>query len=618
MVDNAISPSDAGATAQNGGDHDDKSPVKEEASAASSPPIKEEEEKEKETAPSAEDTSSSEPPAKRPRQDSEASPATAADDDGPKNDTNGAAANTTTSTASTDDAASLTDAKKKNPTSSNTNLGRRGDARMHRAVAARLEDPSLSLLEALIAGGFSFPQGTDRTGVSDRNVYDSDNVLLCQRKNQLSRRLRLAKKSHAQSSMSGVNGGVSATGSVPLKKSRVDAGGMGMVHPHNRPPLSGYMHPSFASAASFNPAAMAAAGFGGISGSMENPNNRAHELMQMVLNSSQNGGGHGPGGASPFLQDRRSLGGAGAGHGGAGGSPGMDFNAGGPMGGGGGGTDMVGGDPSQSNPHPPHFANLSAADMQNAFLHHQHQGRFGPPVGAGGGGQSQLFLGGQIPSMNPSFQPGHFGGVPGAGGAPGLGPPSSSDPMGGMGAAPSQGGYPNGGGLDRYLEMYGSSVGMDRDQLQSMMMNRPSPSAANNPPNPNAQTSSTSDASPSAAKHTTTGTEGEAKPSEKQSEESTSAKKDEEGNDDGTSNGDMGESKSSDSQIANRETSMESAGITNGEAASKLHEAMKVYKTQHKALIQDCLVAAGFDQREVEENSRLYSDFEEIVRKECV
>jgi len=73
-------------------------------------------------------------------------------------------------------------------------VGRRGDPRMHRAVAARLNNPNMSLLEALIVGGFQFPNGTEGDGKSDRNVYDADNVLLCQRKNQLSRRLRLAKR----------------------------------------------------------------------------------------------------------------------------------------------------------------------------------------------------------------------------------------------------------------------------------------------------------------------------------------------------------------------------------------------------------------------------------------
>ena len=69
---------------------------------------------------------------------------------------------------------------------------------MHRAVAARLMTPELSLLEALLEGGFSFPDGTEGSGKSDRNIFDSDGVLLCQRKNQLSRRLRLAKKRQQQ------------------------------------------------------------------------------------------------------------------------------------------------------------------------------------------------------------------------------------------------------------------------------------------------------------------------------------------------------------------------------------------------------------------------------------
>lgn len=75
--------------------------------------------------------------------------------------------------------------------------GRRGDPRMHRAVAARLANPELSLFEALIAGGFKFPdlKSKGRNG----GIYDSDNVLLSQRKNQLSRRLRLlARKKKRQ------------------------------------------------------------------------------------------------------------------------------------------------------------------------------------------------------------------------------------------------------------------------------------------------------------------------------------------------------------------------------------------------------------------------------------
>lgn len=81
------------------------------------------------------------------------------------------------------------------------NKGRRGDARMHRAVAAKIADPSLSLFEALIKGGFSFPDEAERSGISDSSLVDSDNVLLSQRKNQLSRRIRNERKKRHNQSM---------------------------------------------------------------------------------------------------------------------------------------------------------------------------------------------------------------------------------------------------------------------------------------------------------------------------------------------------------------------------------------------------------------------------------
>ena len=59
---------------------------------------------------------------------------------------------------------------------------------MHKAVAARLATPSLSLYEALVIGGFSYSEN------DDKSVLDSKKVTLGQRKNQLSRRLRLARK----------------------------------------------------------------------------------------------------------------------------------------------------------------------------------------------------------------------------------------------------------------------------------------------------------------------------------------------------------------------------------------------------------------------------------------
>ena len=90
-----------------------------------------------------------------------------------------------------DDISSLND-----DSSTSQSLGRRGDPRMHRALIARLHNPDMSLLDALLTGGFEFPN-LDSPGKSDRNIVDKDNVLLCQRKNQLSRRLRLARKRQA-------------------------------------------------------------------------------------------------------------------------------------------------------------------------------------------------------------------------------------------------------------------------------------------------------------------------------------------------------------------------------------------------------------------------------------
>lgn len=77
-------------------------------------------------------------------------------------------------------------------------LGRKGDPRMHLAVQFRMADPKLSLLEALRKGGFVF------TADANGSITDSDNVGLGQRKNQLSRRLRLQKQEvKKESSQSG-------------------------------------------------------------------------------------------------------------------------------------------------------------------------------------------------------------------------------------------------------------------------------------------------------------------------------------------------------------------------------------------------------------------------------
>eukprot|EP00565_Helicotheca_tamesis_P000341 CAMPEP_0185741000 /NCGR_PEP_ID=MMETSP1171-20130828/38725_1 /TAXON_ID=374046 /ORGANISM="Helicotheca tamensis, Strain CCMP826" /LENGTH=303 /DNA_ID=CAMNT_0028412937 /DNA_START=146 /DNA_END=1057 /DNA_ORIENTATION=- len=70
-----------------------------------------------------------------------------------------------------------------------TKPGRKGDPRMNRAVGIRLANPGLSLLDALVAGGFVFSRSIERQTKKGGAVYDSDGVLLNQRRNQLSKRL---------------------------------------------------------------------------------------------------------------------------------------------------------------------------------------------------------------------------------------------------------------------------------------------------------------------------------------------------------------------------------------------------------------------------------------------
>jgi len=67
--------------------------------------------------------------------------------------------------------------------------GRHGDERMNRAVEARHQDPNISLLYALLAGGFVFPE-LYTPGVKKAQVKDTEGVTVYQRKNQLNRRLR--------------------------------------------------------------------------------------------------------------------------------------------------------------------------------------------------------------------------------------------------------------------------------------------------------------------------------------------------------------------------------------------------------------------------------------------
>jgi len=74
-------------------------------------------------------------------------------------------------------------------------LGRKGDPRMNRAVCIRLANPRMSLVDALVAGGFTFPTKIKRRqNKSDPLILDSDGVSLNQRRNQLSKRLWQATK----------------------------------------------------------------------------------------------------------------------------------------------------------------------------------------------------------------------------------------------------------------------------------------------------------------------------------------------------------------------------------------------------------------------------------------
>jgi hypothetical protein len=64
---------------------------------------------------------------------------------------------------------------------------------MDAAVEAKINNPDLSLVDALKQGGFVFPN-VEGASTPQYNIVDSDNVKITQRKNQLLRRLRSVKK----------------------------------------------------------------------------------------------------------------------------------------------------------------------------------------------------------------------------------------------------------------------------------------------------------------------------------------------------------------------------------------------------------------------------------------
>ena len=107
--------------------------------------------------------------------------------------------------SSSDDNSCANESSSRNPQGgpSTAKTGRKGDPRMHRAVGARLADPKISLFGALQIGGFDYDND------DDANAVDSEQITLAQRKNQLSRRIRLAIKLQGSNSLTN-NSSVSA------------------------------------------------------------------------------------------------------------------------------------------------------------------------------------------------------------------------------------------------------------------------------------------------------------------------------------------------------------------------------------------------------------------------
>ncbi|KAL7546144.1 hypothetical protein ACHAWF_009486 [Thalassiosira exigua] len=85
--------------------------------------------------------------------------------------------------------------------------GCRGDPRMNRASKAKMEDPDISFFDALVIGGFEFPGFNDPGVKKGSLVKDSDGVTFYQRRNQLMRRLRLAKAKNPQMASLSLKGG---------------------------------------------------------------------------------------------------------------------------------------------------------------------------------------------------------------------------------------------------------------------------------------------------------------------------------------------------------------------------------------------------------------------------
>lgn len=85
--------------------------------------------------------------------------------------------------------------QRKNQLSRRLRARRKLDPRMSRSIAARLRDPNMSLVDALLEGGFRFgdlPPGPyrDDDSMYDRKILDEEKVMLGSRKNDLRKKLK--------------------------------------------------------------------------------------------------------------------------------------------------------------------------------------------------------------------------------------------------------------------------------------------------------------------------------------------------------------------------------------------------------------------------------------------
>ena len=129
----------------------------------------------------------------------------------------------------------------------------RGDPRMSLAVEAKLNNPQLSLSDALKIGGFAYPPG------ATASVLDHENVTLGQRKNQLNRRLRRARLELATTttSLDPRGQGHFKTGTVSSATSlSSDGGGQPQMAGRKRPPPTALLPPQNDDSSTMRPSGM--------------------------------------------------------------------------------------------------------------------------------------------------------------------------------------------------------------------------------------------------------------------------------------------------------------------------------------------------------------------------